>query len=69
VLEPIDLSQLRYHRCREESPISETQTVIAKADLLALIDTAEAAIELNATHFISPSAYDRLRKTLNRYTT
>ena len=38
--------------------------------LLALIDTAEAAMVLaNEEKFLSPAAYDRLRETLARYTT
>jgi hypothetical protein len=66
---PINLTQLRTLRSTYDD---HELVMIPRSTLLALIDTAEAAIALmDETKLMAgvEADYDRLRETLNHYTT
>jgi hypothetical protein len=75
VLEPIDLAQLRKHLTEQrDAPVTTIEGHLTANVVLALIDTAEAAIEFIDTITEldewqnAHDEWQRLRETLNRYT-
>jgi hypothetical protein len=64
---PINLTQLR-ERANLNASEAPRQMLIERDIVAALIDTAEAAIAMNSRPLYKKD-FDRLRETLNHYTT